>query len=169
MIERRATSPNDCLHDVAAHPPHRPSPSSLSLSSPLPALLNCDQHQRHHLSSTCLSVKSLGTKNYRPVEARTLMTRPHSATPPPLPSLSPSLCCSALSLGCAVKKLLCLLILPMRAAVPLPLFFPSRVLPTLSSAALVVNYTTKNYVCLLPAASGRAPAPTPLLLYVCVA
>lgn len=43
--------------------------------------------------------------------------------------------------------------------------FPSLlVLPTLSSAALVVNYTTKNYVCLLPAASGRAPAP----LCVCV-
>lgn len=99
---------------------------------------------------------------------RTLMTRPHPATPP--------LCCSALSLGCAVKKLLCLLILPMRAALPhLPLppcSLPPRVLPTLSSAALVVNYTTKNYVCLLPAASGRAPAPAPSLscpLYACVA
>lgn len=163
MIERRATSPNDCLHDVAAHPPHRRSPSSLS--SPLPALLNCDQHQRHHLSSTCLSVKSLGTKNYRPVEARTLMTRPHSATPP----LSlPLLQCVILGLCC--QKI----IMPINfthAGCSSPPAFPSppRVLPTLSSAALVVNYTTKNYVCLLPAASGRAPAPTPLLLYVCVA
>lgn len=52
---------------------------------------------------------------------RTLMTRPHPAPPP--------LCCSALSLGCAVKKLLCLLILPMRAALPhLPLH-PSPTLP----------------------------------------
>jgi len=29
----------------------------------------------------------------------------------------------------------------------------------------VVNYTTKNYVCLLPAPSGRA---TPSTLYVCM-
>lgn len=146
---------------TGAHPP-------LSLSSPLPALLNCDQHQRHHLSSTCLSVKSLGTKNYRPVEARTLMTRPHSATPPPHPSLSPSLCCSALSLGCAVKKLLCLLILPMRAAVPLPLFFP----PSRPANFTHCRFGGKlhNKKLCLPFASSEGACPRPLspTLAVCV-
>lgn len=142
---------------TGAHPP-------LSLSSPLPALLNCDQHQRHHLSSTCLSVKSLGTKNYRPVEARTLMTRPHSATPP----LS-----SALSLlQCVILGLCCQkIIMPINFTHAGCSSLPLLVLPTLSSAALVVNYTTKNYVCLLPAASGRAPAhpSCPLSLYAYVA
>lgn len=91
------------------------------------------------------------------------MTRPHSATPPSLSLFLSLLQCVILGLCC--QKI----IMPINFTHAGCSSLPLRVLPTLSSAALVVNYTTKNYVCLLPAASGRAPAPTPLLLYVCVA
>lgn len=101
---------------------------------------------------------------------RTLMTRPHPATPP--------LCCNALSLGCAVKKLLCLLILPMRAALPhlpLPLLHsPWFLAPSRPANFIQCRFGGKlhNKKLCLPFASSEWACPTPSLscpLYACVA
>lgn len=122
-------------------------------------------------------------KYYRPVKASCETTEDSDDSPPPLPLLTtprtrtrlrlwPTLCCSALSLGCAVKKLLCLLILPMRAAVPspsaplLPLTLPfpvdqCRVGGKLHNKKLCLPFASN--------ASGRAPALLqPLTVRVCV-
>lgn len=134
-------------------------------------------HQPACQSSHWVKKKNITAPSKRAARPlRTLMTRPrphHLLTTPRTRTRLrpwPALCCSALSLGCAVKKLLCLLILPMRAAVPspsappLPLSYPidqCRVGGKLHNKKLCLPFASN--------ASGRAPALLqPLTVRVCV-
>lgn len=130
-------------------------------SSP-PAYPQPEQHQRHHLSSTCLSVKSLATKNYHPASLsaartkdcglRTADCKLRAAHSDDLPAsvCYPWVCCQ-------------------KIIMPINFTHAGLVCPFISVyisvcvCVLVVNYTTKNYVWLLPAPNGRACLPSPTL------
>lgn len=107
MIERRATSPNDCLHDVAAHPPLGRAASTSPPPVPLcPARLTATNisdiiyHQPACQSSHWVRKKK--KKNYRLVEASCETTEDSDDSPPrrhlrPWPAL---LQCVILGLCC---------------------------------------------------------------------